>query len=661
MFAPRARVGCLLLSMLLLAMPATPAAADELLLVEDGVSRAPIIVPDNPLRFTREAANELAGYIEKVSGARPKVIEGAPDDIPKHAIWVGDQPVLDDLLPDVDVSFEHPEEILIAANENHLVIAGRDRSYSGMSPVEIDGDMIRGVQQEYGTANAVYTFLQKYLDVRWLWPGELGEDIVERDTIRFEPFTYRYHPQIRGRGGLLAFSSLNNSGYGHSHQWTRRQRLQLDSLSFSGGHAFGNWWERFHEDHPDYFALQPDGTRSGYPRPHTVKLCQSNPDVWDQWLKDVEAQLENNPNQKVFNGASNDGYNAGICICEDCRAWDEPDAEQRTYHWEGMGSQYPAMSDRYVRFANRLARKLKERYPDKEYYVMTMAYGHSRPAPIEAVPDDNVIIASVTGFWRFDMPEGGSPNNTTHGEQFSGWANVANQMIWRPNTGSPVGWRHGLPDVPLNQMAENFKYITERGTVGIYVDSVWEHWGTQGPLYYMMAQLAWDPSKDHRAILDDYYRRGFGPAAEAIESYWQLMEQRRNAFVDDTGSWSINKHYDALPEHYDAAFFERAEGILDRAAEQATDADPVYGKRVALVRAGLDYTRLAVQGRAAIQRYKQSDGTDTDAKQTARARWEQIDQLRKAHPMAVNWTCIGGHRDPLNCDFLPTISPRWRD
>lgn len=638
---------------------ASPAAAQQVVLVKDGVSQAPIVIYGDTPPWTRRAADELATYIEKTSGARPKIIEGKPDPIPERAIWVGHQPVMDELFPDVDFEFKHPEEVIITANENHLAIAGRDRWQPDGLKVEAEKRTLVGVQQEYGTINAVYTFLQKHLGVRWLWPGELGEDILEQETITFEPFTYRYHPQMRFRANLLSHSSLGKTGYGHSHRWSRLQRLQLGSLGFGGSHAFTDWWERFHESHPEYFALQPDGTRSGFPSPRTAKLCLSNPAVRQQWLKDVEAQLKKNPNKRVFGAAPNDGYNSGHCVCENCRAWDHPDAELRSFHWEGVAQKYVAMSDRHVTFANKCAELLKEKYPDKDYYVSTLAYGHSRPAPIEADPAENVIVASVTGFWSFDMLEGGSPNNTTHGEQITGWAKVTENLFWRPNTGSPAGWRHGLPDVPLQQMADNFKYLADRNVMGISVDSVWEHWGTQGPLYYLMAQLAWNPHQDAQAILDDYYQRGFGPAAESVKAYWELMERTRNTFVDEAGSWNINGHFDELPQYYSAAFFDRAEGLLDKAAQQADGAPDVYGKRVAFVRAGLDYTRLAVEGRAAIERYKESG--DADAKATARAKWEQIDQIRQAHPMAVNWAPIGGYRDPLNCDFLPTISPRWRD
>src|SRR5690606_35932797 len=105
---------------------------------------------------------------------------GEPAVVPERAIWVGYQPLLGRLLPRTDFTFRRPEEILLVANDRHLVIAGRDR----WDPSRMEGrprrSVVNGVQQEYGTANAVYTFIQEHLGVRWLWPGELGEDVIRR-------------------------------------------------------------------------------------------------------------------------------------------------------------------------------------------------------------------------------------------------------------------------------------------------------------------------------------------------------------------------------------------------------------------------------------------------------------------------------------------------
>ncbi|MDP6115008.1 MAG: DUF4838 domain-containing protein [Planctomycetota bacterium] len=105
----------------------------------------------------------------------------------------------------------------------------------------------------------------------------------------------------------------------------------LDSLDVHPGHAFKDWWDRFRKTHPEYFALQPAGTRSGYPSPKHAKLCVSNPDVWKQWLADVEAHIRHNSNLTVFSTAPNDGYGSGHCVCEKCKVWDHPKADLRPF------------------------------------------------------------------------------------------------------------------------------------------------------------------------------------------------------------------------------------------------------------------------------------------------------------------------------------------
>lgn len=244
-----------------------------------------------------------------------------PDPIPDHAVWIGYQPILDELFPDIDFAFTHQEEVLIAANEDHLVIAGRDRWDEDHLIVEGRNRTIEGWQREYGTVNAVYTFLRDHLDVRWIMPGEFGEDVIQSDTIAVGPLEYRHHPPFLERAEILRFSKDGDSRR-HSHDWARFQRVQLDSVTAPGGHPASDWWEKYHESHPDYFALQPDGSRSGYPSPANAKRCLSNPAVWDQWLKEVEQILEKDPNRTVFSGSENDSHSSGLCVCENCREWD---------------------------------------------------------------------------------------------------------------------------------------------------------------------------------------------------------------------------------------------------------------------------------------------------------------------------------------------------
>ncbi|MFO7907961.1 MAG: DUF4838 domain-containing protein [Planctomycetota bacterium] len=603
--------------------------ARQLVLVKEGVSQAPIVVFKSAPPKTRQAAEELAEYIEKISGARPDLIEGQPDSVPEHSIWVGYQPVLDRLFPGLDFNFQHQEEVLIAANEDHLVIAGRDRWDEDHLVVQGRNSRIEGWQREYGTVNAVYTFLQDYLDVRWIMPGEIGEDIIKKETIALEPFEYRHHPPFVERAEILRFSRAGDSRR-HAQDWARLQRIQLDSMSAPGGHSATHWWDKYHEEHPDYFALQPDGTRSGYPSPHYAKRCLSNPAVWQRWIEEVEQTFEEDPTRTIFGGNENDSHSSGLCVCEDCRAWDpspEDVKERHRYTWDGVTREYVPMSDRYVRFANRLGRKLKERFPDRpDLRVLMSTYGPASPAPVEATPDDNVIV-SVVGHFPLTTPDA-RREQKSHWKQ---WAAKASRMRYRPNLWYWGGGIWGWPEVAMTRTIEDFRFLAENGGTGMFVDGAWEHWATQGPMYYLMAHLAWNPYQDGQALLDDYYRRGFGEAADEIETYWSMMERANRDFMASpnlrTRSASRFTTIAIAKQVYNPEFLARADRVLQRAAEELADQPEVYRQRVAFVRAGFDFTRLMIECIPLMERVRESEGRDAEAVRQASANWDRIEEI----------------------------------
>ncbi len=638
------------LFLITLASGILPAVAEPLTIVRDRAAPIPIVVFEKAPPYTRAAADTLAEYVEKASGARPRILEGRPDPMPEHAIWVGYQPVLKELFPDTEFEFSHPEEILIAANAGHLVIAGRDRWDPERLTVEGHDGTIAGKQLEYGTANAVYTFLQDRLGVRWFWPGELGEDVEKKATIAFEPFTYRHHPQIRSRGGVFNFSSLGNKGYGRAHDWCRLQRLQLDSMQMGGGHGFGDWWDRYHEKYPEIFALQPDGTRSGFPNPRNAKLCESNPKVWELWLENVAAQLEKDPNLTVFNASPNDGWASGHCVCENCTAWDDPDGEPRVFNWYKRNEPRPALSDRDVTFANQLGELLEATYPGRGYRVLMMSYGHSRPVPVKARPAKNVIMSIVANFYgRAGLVDRGSTRGDTYRKQFEGWARIVPSMLWRPNTGSPAGWQQGLPDLSTRQTIRDIQDVAAAHCEGIFIDSVWEHWATHGPQYYVMAQLVWNPDADAEAILSDYYVRAFGPAASSVREYFEAIEKERMAFTTENGEAGVF----SFPRLYTEELLRASQARLDRAAA-AVSADSLFAQRVGFVQAGLTYTAMQLENIRLMNGYWKKP--DPAVAEQVKKNWEAIEKHVAAHPFSINWgpvRPISPRMAGLHPDFSP--------
>ncbi len=635
---------CMLLGVFCAVPSATPAQEQtKIVLVANGRNLAPIILPAESTMFTKIAAADLAEYIGKVGGAKPEVLEGLPTPVPEHAIWVGFQPQLKALFPGTDFDFKHPEEILIKCDGKHLAIVGRDvwdaitnkkKIIAGQTEAERKDYLagfaesnrdVDGFQFEYGTVNAVSTFLHDQLGVRWLWPGKTGEVVPKQSTITVSPMEFRYHPKIRQRSTVYASLALYKQGGKpglNGGDWVRRQRIQLDSLyTPSGGHGFTEWYATYHKTHPEYFALQSDGTRVYQGEPRHAKLCQSNPAVVEQWFKIVETAIAKNPHRTVFNVAANDGTASGICCCDNCRAWDHPDAVKMIWHYPG-GKELigVATSDREVTFANILARKLKERYPDKNYQVLIQAYGGAAPPPVKAVPESNVIVSSVaTSFSNLEE-----------------WSKKTSAgMIWRPNFADPAHWKTGGPP-NITGTAELFKRAAACGVSGVSIDMLWSWWATQGPMYYVMAQLAWNPDKPVHEIMDDYCKSGFGPAAEDIKAYWTLLQDNRIAIQPDkmtagTKSWA---------EAFNPDFFNTAYALLDKSAAKTSAAGEEYADRIAFVRAGLDYLRLNTENQALARQAIEAKTPDPAIKAKMQVNWQKIQEIDRNFPLALNITRV---------------------
>ena len=347
----------------------------------------------------------------------------------------------------------------------------------------------------------------------------------------------------------------------------------------------------------------------------------------------MEETLAANPTQQVFNASPNDGWASGHCWCKNCRGWDHPQGELVSYHWKDIREDHPAITDRHVTFANNLARKLKERFPDKELFVQLHAYGLSRPAPVAAVPDDNVIISSVANFHM--RGDGVGDERTKSMRQFGDWAAKAPHLAWRPNLGNPAGTKWGMPDVAVKQAAEDFRFVAYNNCIGLYFDMLWNHWATQGPHYYLIAQLAWNPRIDAEAVMEEYYRRGFGPAAGPIEAYWTLMEKTRQDFVDEYHNRL--RAFD-VPQQYTPQLLDEAESLLRQAADKLAGEPEIYRRRVEFVEEGLRYTRLVVDTRRWMQKVEQTKGADTEAAAHVLANWETAAQMgERQPPFAINY------------------------
>jgi hypothetical protein len=588
-------------------------ATNPLVLVNQGRATSVIVLSDTPTEGAKAAAEELRGYLRKISDADvPVKTENALSAAERAGslVLVGDSTLAK--AAGLDTAALKPEGFLIKAAGNRLVLAGRETQ-------------IKAGTFQQGTSYAVTTFLEDELGVRWLWPGASGEVIAKRPTIALLPMERRAAPVLVQRSirnlwantsprwstpaKILGLTEEQKAGLiGQSTDWLRRQRIGR-SAEIGARHAFTDWYEKYYKDHPEWFALHLNGSREwplvlgGYDR---AKLCLSNPEVLEKFATDAIAFFKANPTALMVSAAPNDNAYSGNCMCERCKSWDEPNAAKYQFsdvnaQGERIRFEYPYLTDRHMRFYNLAAERIAREVPGK--LVGGLAYTAYLTPPLREKLRPDVAIGFV-GYRTYlsDKEYGESV------EQWNAWAKTAKTMFLRPNT---LVYTFGFPLVFTKRLAADIKRGADDGMIGTDYDSLIHHWGGQGINYYVLAKMLWNPQADVNAIVDDYCRTGFGPAAPAIRAYFRSLEQITDRIsAADAGYYGKDLMAGMLPFFTPEVLNEAGSHLVRARTLAGTDAAIL--ERIKLLETGLEYARLQTTALRAVEAAK---GGDAAAKQ----------------------------------------------
>jgi hypothetical protein len=134
-------------------------------------------------------------------------------------------------------------------------------------------------------------------------------------------------------------------------------------------------------------------------------------------------------------------------------------------------------------------------------------------------------------------------------------------------------------------------------------DSVVHHWAGQGLNYYVLARLLWNPSADVEVIVDDYCRKGFGPAAPAVRAYFDALQGQTSALAAAMPAafrgW--NREFpETMLQQFSPEALAALRGHLDKARQLAAG-DARVLERIDFLARGLEYARLQTEAVRAVQ------------------------------------------------------------
>ncbi len=568
-----------------------PAKKQSVEMIKDGQAMFVIVTADEPTGPARDAVNELNYWMERITGTRLPVTTVSGYDKKRPYIAVGPS----QLTADNGWSTEPfaQEEARIFIEPTRIGLIGNDKA-----PYE-------GVEWS-GSYYAVLELVHKALGVRWIWPGALGEVFTPTPTLAVKVDSWSWKPTItlnrtlrNGYGtskperfkeyiGLEVDTAKWQQLFDQQSHWLKRERMNRAS-NVKFGHAFGDWWDLYHQDHPDWFARPPEGSiqRGG----KGVKLNISNPEVAAKIISDWKEAWTSDPaTNKYVNVAPNDSR--GYDTRPETRAWDAPEMSSLSDK-EIYSSDIAIVSDRYAKFWNILAKQVRE--IDPEARLSTYAYRNYRKPPLHTEKlENNIVIGYVGG-------EGYYPDERFIVDEWTKWASLGAGLLWRPNLFHSGA---GTPYLFSRQLAADFKVFHANALLGTDFDSLTGNWSGQGLNYYVLAELHTRPDAAYKDLCDEYFS-AFGPAKEAIARYHEffekqtangpkLMREHHLTSHETWGGWWI-AHIRLIPLFLTPDVIEHGAEILEAAKQAVADAPRIYQDRVQFIEKGFIHAKLMAE------------------------------------------------------------------
>jgi hypothetical protein len=592
-------------------------------LVRNGKAVAVIVVPALPLAVETYAAEELQYHVKASTGATLRIIRENSAIPAGGLIHLGACKASQ--AAGADPAKLEGNGYVLKTSGRKLYVAGKD---DPGDPMTFD--------THAGTLFGVYAILENNLGVHWLWPGTLGEVIPTKRSLSLPVLNTEINPLLWFKGwrvGLenqwgfggdpMAFGSQEQyRKYAHDELvWMRRQRFGR-STHIAYGHAFPDWWSRFGEPHPNWFAMLPDGIRgttSTDPRDFQyVHVCITNPDVMNERIKEWRDQGM----PEYFNICQNDGW-AG-CMCPNCMALDVSNPtdginfatrfeatkaafEKNEDEWQlKLGS----LSDRYTWFAKRMLSEASKYRPDVK--VVTYMYDNYRKPPMKPADLGPNVLAGL-------VPDAWFPYARTESDSFrhdwGGWAKTGCMLFLRPNY---TLQGNNFPVFYARTLGEDLKFAMHHSMKGTDFDSLTGQFSTQGPTLYMMPKMLNYPDALVDGVLDEFYS-AFGHAKGAVKEYFDLWDKVYQPYTvtNFKDLMASRRKYGATydnffaiaPMIYTPKVMAKGSAILDNARQQAAG-DPKSAARVEWLAKGFKHVELEL---AAEKAYEHAVDTGDDA------------------------------------------------
>lgn len=556
-----------------------------------------VVIASNACPVVQYAAQEAATFLGQSLGAEVPVVKaprmGRTALILGQNVWSEAEGVTTNGLK------RDFFRIRTAADGNAVYVCGRDDAKANAKRVlKTGGETLQ--RFERATVFGVYEFLERFAGVRFYYPGELGTvvpkqariEVPETDLTEGPVFPVRRY-NIYEKG--IWFEGENPKELRHPMKTLNWWRYRMETAYVPCCHGQNKFYymDRFAKSHPEYFALLSDGRRHNSPLitfpGHPGQVCHTSA-IWEEIYKDARSYLKGEdasvrgiPKGWGYNCQTIDGRRYvdvmpqdGMikCSCPTCQAY------YRTQPEVGWAS--TLIWSNTVTVANRL------RAEGIEGMVNQMAYSKTRRVPEIDIPDNvNVMVAERGPFTADDPAEW----NREIDEVKAWYEKLGKRKVWMWTYVHKYRklWQPGIIMFTPRAIARYFQTLSPY-IFGAFLENEIDRSFAGLLNEYVFAKVMWNPQVDVEALLDEYARLMFGPAASEMSTFiarcediWIRQLAGKTVETADGPMSSPPSPEEMYTKVYSPAVIAEFDALF-AAAEAKVAAESLEGRRLALMK-----------------------------------------------------------------------------
>lgn len=392
----------------------------------------------------------------------------------------------------------------IRSEKDGIVIAGNDSTPEALWAVP-----------SHGTLWGVCEFAERFLGVRWLFPGPLGEDVPKQNTLRFE-----LKEPIRGQPGFAVRSVayLGESDREISSRfvpvldWMKHQRLTNSLHPFVTG--YGHSWDDYLKpadftEHPEWKPSSGNFERNG----KVTFFCTTAPGLVELFAQRVIETMDRNPKREMSSISPTDG--GGFCTCERCKPLLDTDPHGKPSHARAM-----------LTFYQRVGEIIARERPGRRLGGFVYYNYQYPPANAPKLPDNMSLCWAPLNYYGYGLLK------PVYRAEFEGvmkrWSEITPHLFYH-NYSTWMRSFHGAPlPVSLDILKRELPTAAQNKAWGARMVGT-SAWGVNAPINYLLAKQLWNPQLDVSAALNEWLERAYGPGWRKMRALYDELDAKMAA------------------------------------------------------------------------------------------------------------------------------------